>query len=131
MFVETDFDRLLNEDVSLEENDQTAEFANILQNSENILKSFMYIKKMFGMSVTFNKLVKVYSIEDTVLTDVITDAASNYISIKSVADQKVDVFINGGKYILLPFEDLDFPIETGMTIAVSGQVSILETYHSL
>ncbi len=51
MVVHTEFDNPLEEDVVFEETDETQSFEDILKNSENLMKSFLYMKKMFSAAI--------------------------------------------------------------------------------
>lgn len=52
MVIKTEFDNPLEEDVVFEETDQTSDVEDILKNSENLMKAFLYMRKMFSSSVT-------------------------------------------------------------------------------
>lgn len=130
MIINTEFDNPLEEDIVLEETDETLSFKNVLRNSENMLKSVMYLKKLFTMSPTFNRVVKVSTIDATSDTAIVPDPETNVILVKNITDSNFELYLNGGQLILLPFETFDFPIDGIDTISCIGNGSIIETKYT-
>ena len=131
MIVQTEFDGLLEEDVIFEETDQVLEYQDILKNSENLLKSFLYMKKMFNSTPLLNKLVKVETVEFGVSTEYPVDIDTNTIMVKNVDNINGSIFIDGGELILLPFESFEFPYIENVEIRLIGKISIVQSQYSI
>jgi len=131
MLIETEFDGLLEEDVIFEETDQSPGFVEIMKNSENLLKSFLYLKKMFNTTPLLNRILKVQTVEETQKSLITQHADTNVMMVKNVSDQNSELFINDGLLVLLPFESFEFPIDGTYKIEVSGKLSIVESQYKI
>ncbi len=123
----TDFDNPLEEDIVFEETEELLSLENTLKHSENIMKSFLYLRKMFGSSPIMNKIIKVSTVEATSEQTIVPDAETNVVMIKNLSDQLFSLKLNGGELVLLPYETFDFPLEGITTISFTGHGSIIET----
>lgn len=134
MIVTTEFDNPLEEDVVLEETEQTMQFSELMKNTENILKAYLYIKKIVDASNPFvNKVIKA----DTINT---TDGKSQYllnentgkILIKNISPtDSYSIFFNGGEFVLFPFEKVELPVDSETIIETFGMFSIIESEYKL
>ncbi len=131
MVISTEFDGLLEEDVTLEETEQTPEYSDILKNSENLMKSFLYMKKMFNSSPLLNEIVKLSTLEVSTKTEYVFNSESNMIMIKNISDTNSSLFVNNGELILLPFESFEFPLKSTYTVEIQGKFSIAETKYTI
>lgn len=129
MIIATDFDKPLEEDIIFEETDEALTFENILKNSENMMKSVMYLKRLFGASAVLSEIVKLDTLEVSIRTEYIYSETSNMLMVKNISDQNSELYINDGKLILLPFESFEFPIPVSSKIEILGNVSIVETIY--
>lgn len=127
MVVKTDFDNILEDDVVFEETDETLEYSDILKNSENLMKSFLYMKKMFNSTPLLSEVIHIETVEYSQNTEYTPKANSNMIMIKNVSDVNSSMYLNGGELVLLAFESFEFPLQDGQTIELKGNLSIVET----
>ena len=134
MVIETEFDDILENDIVFEETEQSPDYAQILKNSENILKSFLYLKKITDSSSPFvNAVVKMDTIDtsgEKVLYS--QNEETGLILFKNTdALNNGSIFFNGGEFILFPFESIEFPIKTTTTLEINGIFSILESEYKI
>jgi len=134
MVVETPFDNPIGNDIVLEETDNSEEFKKLLQNSENIIKAFLYLKKIFEYSSPFiNRVIKMNTI-DTSKEKAVYEVAPNTgkILIKNIdSNSSHSIFFNGGEFVLFPYESVEFPIVETDTIETQGLFSIIETEYKI
>jgi len=133
MLVETDFDGLLENDVIFEETDQTLDYKEILKNSENIIKSFLYLKRVTdGTNPYVNSVLKMDTVDFAEKTAYTPHVNTGLILVKNVsALVNGSIFFNGGEFVLFPFESLEFPILSTSVLELSGNFSILESEYKL
>lgn len=130
MMIETDFDAPLEEDIVLEETDQTIDYKDVLKNTENLLKSYLYIKKLVNSSSpTINAFVKATSIDTSSATEEYAiDSETGMILIKNTDTVKnYSIFINDGEFILFPYESLEIPTAGVEKLETNGTFSIMES----
>ena len=127
MLIKTDFDNPLEEDIVFEETDETPSFEDILKNSENLIKSFLYLKKMFSSAPELNTVYSFQTIETIELAEIDIAEDTNVIMVKNVKDSNSSIFLNGGELVLLPFESFEFPIQEDDVLEFIGRISIVQT----
>ena len=134
MIIKTEFDGLLEDDIVFEETDQALDFAEVLKNSENIIKSFLYLKRITdGATPYANSVLKMDTIEiETNKQEYILTAETGLVLIKNVDSlYNSSIFFNGGEFILFPFESLEFPVLPTSKLELLGKFSILESEYKL
>jgi len=131
MVITTEFDNPLEQDIVFEETDETQSFEDILKNSENMLKSFMYLKKLFNGTPLLNKILKLETIEYSEKTLYTIEPTANMVMIKNVDNVNGSMFLNDGELILLPFESFEFPYIQGAQIEVQGKLSIVQSEYNI
>lgn len=132
--IETEFDGLLEDDMILEETDQALDYAQILKNSENILKSFLYLKKIAdGSSPFINAVTKMDTVDtggDKIIYTV--NAETGLVVIKNVSSvANGSIFFNDGEFVLFPFESIEFPVLQTSKLELNGAFSILESEYKI
>ena len=125
--VETEFDGILEEDVILEETDSTLETKDILKTAENIFKANLYLKELFTSAPVFNSVLKFDTIEANDFQLITPQEDTSLILFKNVKDGEGYLRLNGGIFVLLPFESFEMPVPTGQTLEIKGKISIVET----
>ncbi len=134
MLIQTEFDNPLEDDIVFEETEQTQDYAEILKNSENMLKAYMYIKRIADSSSPFiNKVLKVTTV-DTALgkEEYQMMAETGKILIKNVSTtESYSIYFNDGEFILFPYENIELPVEIGTKIETQGRFSIIESEYKL
>jgi len=134
MFIETDIDKPLEEDIVFEETDQSPYLEDVLKNAENILKAFLYIKKIADTSNPFiNKIIKVSTINTSDQREQYQlNEGTGKILIKNVSPtESYSIFFNGGEFILFPFEKIELPVDNTTIIETNGIFSIIESEYKL
>ena len=134
MVITTEFDDILENDIILEETDQVLNYADTLKNSENIIKSFLYLKKITdGVNPSVNAVLKMDTIDASEEKTVyLTNTEAGLILIKNTdALFNGSIFFNGGEFVLFPFESIEFPIVETSVIELFGKFSILESEYKL
>ena len=134
MVIETEFDGILEDDVIFEETDQQQDMAETLKNSENILKAFMYIKKIVDSSSPFvNSVIKVSTIDTTLGKATYSlDLETGKILLKNISTtESYSLFFNGGEFVLFPYESVELPVVATTTIETVGRFSIIESEYKL
>ena len=134
MIVQTEFDGLLEEDVIFEETEQTQDYAEILKNSENILKAYMYIKKIADSSNPFvNSILKVETIDTTLgRAPYLLNSETGKILFKNISTtESYSIFFNGGEFVLFPYESVELPVVATTEIETMGRFSIIESEYKL
>ena len=131
MVLETDFDGLLEEDVIFEETAQTMEYADILKNSENMFKSFLYLKKLFNSTPLLTKIIKIETVDYPEETEYSLSPDTNTLMVKNVDNVNGSLFVDGGELILLPFESFEFPLSEGAVVSLLGKLSIVQSRYNV
>lgn len=134
MLIQTEFDNPLEEDVFFEETEQTQEYTNILKNSENILKSFLYLKKIADANNPYvNSIIKMDTIDTTSgKTGYTISAETGKILIKNISStDSYSIYFNGGEFVMFPYETLEIPVKTDSVIETKGKFSIIETEYKI
>ena len=129
MMIETKFDNPLESDISLEDTDTTAEQEKLLKESENMMKSVLYLKKLFGSPAMLSSIVKVDTLSNATKSEYALDQSTNMLLAKSITDATSDIYINGGRYVLLPFESFEFPVDENIAIEIKGDVSVVQSIY--
>lgn len=129
MIVETKFDGLLEDDIVFEETESTAEVQDILKNAENMYKGMLYLKAMFGGGANMSDLVKVNTVEYSSRAGYSISATTTAIMVKNISDSNLDLFINSGRLVMLPYESFEFPVKSDTTLELQGKASIVETIY--
>ena len=124
--VETDFDKILEEDVILEEVDGVSDTRDILAHAENLYKANLYLKRLFSGGQIFNEVLSFDTIESNEYQDLVTDGGS-LVLIKNIKDENSYIKLNDGVFVLLPFESFEIPIQENQTISVKGFLTIALT----
>ena len=128
--VETEFDGILAEDIILEEVDGDAETKAILAHAENIYKANLYLRELFTQAPVFNEVVSFKTVETSGKQTLSYLAETNLIMFKNLKDSESKVYLGEGYLVLMPFETFEFPISEGMTLAIDGRFSIVETKYN-
>ena len=134
MLIQTDFDSPLENDVVFEETDQTQDYSQILKNSENVLKSFLYLKKIIDSSSPFvNDVVNVTTMDTHIEKERYNfSIESGKILIKNIdATENWSIFFNDGEYVLFPFETVELPFKINTKLETMGRFSIIESEYQL
>ena len=130
MLIETEFDGLLEDDIVLEETNQVSSYEEILKNSENLIKSYLYLKKLMNASTPFvNAIVKASTIDTSSNTvEYVKDESTGLILVKNIDIVKsFSIYINEGEFILFPYESIEIPTAGLDKLELNGNFSILET----
>ncbi len=134
MVIQTEFDGLLEEDIILEETDNAVDYASILKNSENIMKSFLYLQKVMGGASPFvNAVLKVSTVNTSAESTTYTqNAEAGLIVFKNIdSTNNASIFFNDGEYVLFPYESIELPITEATTLKTNGKFSIIESEYKL
>jgi len=134
MFIKTNVDSPLEEDIVFEETDQSSHIEDVLKNAENILKAFLYMKKMLNESSPFvNSLTALKTIDTTSeKTIYMQNENTGKIVFKNISStDNCSIFINDGEFVLFPYESVELPISQSDKIETNGTLSIIETEYKL
>ena len=134
MLIGTEFDHPLEQDVNLEETEDTPGYSAALKNAENIMKSFLYLKKLMGGADPFvNKITKVQTIDTSVASTQYTLAAgTGKILFKNLSSSdNASLFINSGEFILFPYESIELPLSGTDVVETNGHFSVIETEYKM
>jgi hypothetical protein len=134
MLIQTDFDNPLENDIVFEETDETQSYQDILKNSENIIKSFLYLKKIIDSSSPFvNDVINVTTIDTHIEKEqYIFSIESGKILIKNIdSTENWSIFFNDGEYVLFPFETVELPFKANTKLETMGRFSIIESEYQL
>ena len=131
MIIRTEFDNPLEQDIAFEETEAMPSYKDLLKNSENLMKSFLYLKKIFSISPFESSIVKVETVLFSARTQYQIEETVNYIAVKNVKDEKSSIFINDGELVLLPFESFEFPVDSTMIIEFIGNLSIIQSNYTI
>lgn len=134
MVIETEFDGLLEDDVIFEETDQQLDLAETLKNSENIMKAFLYIKKIVDSSSPFvNAVIKVSTIDTTLgKEEYVLDINTGKVLLKNISTtDSYSLFFNDGEFVLFPYESVELPVTEITKLETVGRFSIIESEYKL
>jgi len=134
MIIETNFDNPLEEDIVFEEVDNQQELEDTLKSSENILKAFLYLKKLMDESSPFiNKIIHVETIDTTQEKSLyIINEDTGKILIKNIdPNSQHSIFINDGEFVLFPYESIEIPADYTTKLETNGLFSIIESEYKL
>lgn len=108
--INTQFDQELSSDVSMEEIEGgSGSIVDTLKNAENVYKSFLYLKKMYGGSLSSAKTTGVGNVSNSVFEAIEIPEDTSYVRISSQS-QGAELRINGGVYIMQDGEILSIPL---------------------
>jgi len=117
--INTRFDKELGEDVILEQVDgKEPAVATTLKNAENILKSFLYIKKMYTGNLSSAKVLGVGNVSVADYEALTIPEETQDIRISNTSSSTSSFKINGGVYIMQPGEIVELPIAAPVANAV-------------
>lgn len=124
--INTEFDNTVEEDVILEliEGKEPA-VATTLKNSENIYKSFLYIKKMYAGSLSSAKVLSVGNVDVSEFETIVVPNGTQDVRLSNTSTAMSQIKINGGMYVMQPGEVLELPIvhpNTNTTPVVAGDL---------
>ena len=134
MFVETDMDDFLQEDVILEETDQSPAIEETLKDSENIIKAFMYLQKMIdSRNPSINRILKADTIHIPGTKEAYQlEAGVGLVSVKNVDKQEdSSIYFNGGQIILFPYETIELVVDDSTVLEVVGKLTIIQSEYKL
>lgn len=134
MLIDTEFDNPLEEDIIFEETEQTQDYAEMLKNTENMLKSYLYIKKIANAANPFiNAVVNVETIDThTEKTQYIFNIDNGKILIKNLdSTENWSFYFNDGEFVLFPFESIELPFFQDTKFETKGRFSLIESEYSL
>ncbi len=134
MIIETEFDNPLEQDVIFEETEQTQDYAEMLKNSENMLKAYLYIKKIADASSPFvNSVTKVSTIDTSLeKEEYALDEETGKILIKNISPtEQYSIFFNGGEFVMFPYETIELPVTDNTKVETKGRFSIIESEYKL
>ena len=124
--INTEFDQVLEEDVLLEQIDgKEPAVATTLKNSENIYKSFMYIKKMYSGSLSSAKVLSMGNVDNSEFAEITIPDKAVDMRISNTSASESSVKVNDGEYKLQPGEIIEIPIihpNTSVVPAVAGDL---------
>lgn len=124
--VETDFDKILEEDVILEEVSTLQATRDTLASAENIYKANLYLKRLFAGGAVFNEVLSFNTIETSEFQELDVSGAS-LVLIKNIKDENSYIKLGDGIFVLLPFESFELPVQEGQVLSVKGYVTIALT----
>lgn len=128
--IETQFDKPLEQDITLEELAEDLGLPNTLKSAENIMKSYLYLREMFNDSPVFNSVTSMSTIDEAEKKVITVDDDANLIMIKNIDDSNASIYYNGGEFVLLPFESFEFPVSKDITIEAKGRLSMVQTKYN-
>lgn len=130
--MKTPFDNPLEEDVILEDGPNVQDISNLLKNSENIFKAFLYLKELFSAEPTFNKIVKIDYLDSVTEKTIDIDPTANFIVFKN--NKKDDSYIwynDNDKLVLYPYEQFEIPLFEGDTIKITGTMNVIQIRYEI
>ena len=109
--IKTGFDNPVGEDVALELIDgKEPAVSTTLKNSENIYKSYLYMKKLYTGRLSSGKIFSIGSVANAEYEVVTLQADASEMRISNTASSNSFVKINGGEYKMQPGEIMTIPI---------------------
>ena len=127
MVVKTKFDAPLEEDVILEQTENTQNITDLLKNAENIFKGFLYLKDMYSSAPTFNKIVKIEYLDGVSDKEIELDPDANFIVFKNGKKDDSEIYYNNNdKLVLYPYEQFDLPLFKDDKVKVSGTLNVIQ-----
>ncbi len=129
MIVETAFDAPIEEDIVFEETEQTQDYAEMLKNSENMLKAYMYLQKLMKATIPFvNSIIKVETLIAAEITEVAIEEDTGKIVLKNIDTEGfASFYIDGGEFMLFPSETIEIPITSAYKLEIKGNFSLMQT----
>ncbi len=134
MLIKTNFDNPLEEDIIFEETEEQLSYVETLKNSENILKSFLYLKNITDSSSPYiNAIVKMDTVDYSgEKTSYLFSQDTGLILLKNIDSlNNGSIFFNNGEFVLFPYESIEFPLKETSQIELHGKFSILESEYKL
>jgi len=134
MVIKTEFDGLLADDVAFEETEQTQDYSELLKNTENMLKSYLYIKKIADASSPFvNSVIKVDTVDTSISkAEYNIDNETGKILLKNISTtEQYSIFFNDGEFVLFPYESIELPVISTTKLETNGKFSIIESEYKL
>ncbi len=134
MVIETEFDNPLEQDIVFEETEQTTATEELLKNTENIIKAYLYIKKIADASSPFiNAIISVNTIDTSLeKTEYIINSETGKILFKNISSsENYSIFFNDGEFVLFPYESVELPVVSTTKIETYGRFSIIESEYKL
>jgi len=130
--IKTPFDDTIEQDVTLEQADEVIEYQSLLANAENILKSFLYLKKLFSSAPTFNKIIKIQKFEGANDTKIEIEEEANLITIKNLSDSESEIIYNDNDpLVLFQYEQIDIPCSVEDTIKLKGDFNVIQIKYEI
>ena len=127
MVVKTKFDAPLEEDVILEQTENTQNITDLLKNAENIFKGFLYLKDMYSSAPTFNKIVKIEYLDGVSNKEIELNPDANFIVFKNGKKDDSEIYYNNNdKLVLYPYEQFDLPLFKDDKVKVSGTLNVIQ-----
>jgi len=124
--INTNFDQAMEEDVLLEPIDgKEPAVATTLKNSENIFKSFMYIKKMYSGGLSSARVLSMGSVDNTEFETIAIPDKAVDMRVSNISSSEASIKINGGEYKLQAGEIIEIPVihpNSSVVPAVSGDL---------
>ena len=123
--IQTEFDDPIAEDVALEEAKEI-DYKDIMANAENILKAFLYLKRLFSSAPVFNAIVAIGLYEGD-HQQITINPEANIVTIKNIDNTQGNVVYNNmDPLILMPYEQIDIPLRRGDTLETSGKFNVIQ-----
>lgn len=130
--IETEFDGLLEDDIVFEETEEVLKYKDLLKNAENMYKSILYLKKLMSSGNPFiNNIIKMNSVSNSEKTTYSIDVKTGLIVLKNTSElDSAEIFLDGGKFLLFPFESIEFPITSSRMLELKGDFSMIESEYN-
>jgi len=130
--IDTKFDNILENDIALEHSKGVETIKDTLKNSENILKSFMYLKEMFSSAPVFNAIVKIDYIDNGDKQEIDISDEANLLTFKNNKDNNSEIYYNDNdKLVLYPYEQIDIPVFKDDTLKVTGTLNVIQVKYEV
>jgi len=130
--IKTRFDSPLEEDVTFEQTENQQEISDLLKNTENIYKAFLYMKEMFSSAPVFNKIVNITYVDDVTDEDISINEEANLLTFKNNNKDTSEIYYNNNdKLVLYAYEQIDIPVFSGDTIKITGTMNIIQMKYEI
>jgi len=130
--IKTRFDNPLEEDVAFEQTKNQQGISDLLKNTENIYKAFLYMKEMFSSAPVFNKIVNITYIDNATDEDISIDEKANLLTFKNNNKDISEIYYNDNdKLVLYAYEQIDIPVFSGDTIKVTGTMNVIQMKYEI
>jgi len=130
--IKTRFDSPLEEDVTFEQTENQQEISDLLKNTENIYKAFLYMKEMFSSAPVFNKIVNITYVDDVTDEDISINEEANLLTFKNNNKDTSEIYYNDNdKLVLYAYEQIDIPVFSGDTIKITGTMNIIQMKYEI